>query len=51
MFRQVGIRIAESTLRHWAATGKLVSSRTPGGHRRYPASSAQALCRAMIAAT
>lgn len=36
-------RVDPKTVTRWAMAGKLTTVRTLGGHRRYPASSVQAL--------
>ena len=36
-------RVDPKTVTRWAMAGRLTTVRAPGGHRRYPASSVQAL--------
>lgn len=31
------LNVGRTTVHDWEASGRLVASRTPGGHRRYPA--------------
>lgn len=38
-------RVDPKTVTRWAAAGRISSIRTPGGHRRFPASEVQALLR------
>jgi excisionase family DNA binding protein len=38
-------QVSERAVTDWAARGRLPSVRTPGGHRRYPASAVRALLR------
>jgi hypothetical protein len=44
MFTSAGLyEVSSKALRRWAAAGKISATRTPGGHRRYRESDAQAL--------
>lgn len=38
-------QVSERAVTDWAARGRLPSVRTPGGHRRYPASAVRELLR------
>jgi len=44
LFTDAGLfRVPLSTLRDWAAAGRIAASRTAGGHRRYREADARAL--------
>lgn len=42
------LRVSATTVRNWAAEGRLVSHRTAGGHRRFRASDVRRLARTVV---
>lgn len=42
------LRVSATTVRNWAADGRLETSRTVGGHRRFRAADVQRLARQVV---